>query len=56
MLTSDEKSAFVEAELCLMSSPSKLDDVPGAETRWDDLQFNHVVQTHIVHDTVSGIK
>lgn len=53
MLTRSEKSAFIEAELCLMEAPSKL-GVEGAETRWDDLQYNHVVQTNVVHDVVSS--
>lgn len=51
MLTASEKSSFIEAELCLMEAPSKL-GVTGAKTRWDDLQYNHVVQTHVVHDVV----
>lgn len=53
MLTSAEQSAFVEAELCLMKAPSKL-GVTGVKTRWDDLQYNHVVQTNVVHDVVSS--
>jgi tyrosinase len=49
LLTSTEKTAFIDAELCLMKAPSKLNK-GGAKTRWDDLQYNHVIQTHIVHD------
>lgn len=52
MLTSSEQSAFVKAELCLMNSPSQL-GIKGAESLWDDLQYNHIVQTHLVHDVVS---
>jgi tyrosinase len=49
MLTKTERTAFIEAELCLMKAPSKL-GIKGAKSRWDDLQYNHVVQTHVVHD------
>lgn len=51
MLTDDEKSAYIDAELCLMAAPSQL-DIEGTETRWDDLHWNHVVQTNFIHDTV----
>jgi tyrosinase len=49
MLTSAEQTAYINAELCLMAAPSKL-NAHGAETRWDDLQLNHVVQTNVMHD------
>ncbi|KAI9150022.1 Tyrosinase ustQ [Paramyrothecium foliicola] len=49
MLTTSEKSAYINAELCLMAAPTKL-RVPGARTRWDDLQWNHIVQAHVMHD------
>jgi tyrosinase len=49
MLTRAEQTAFIKAEVCLMEAPSK-SGVPGAKTRWDDLQYNHIVQTHLVHD------
>jgi hypothetical protein len=55
MLTAAERSAFIEAELCLMEAPSKL-GIPGAKTRWDDLQYNHIVQTNMVHDVVSNLE
>lgn len=50
-LTSDEQSAYVDAELCLMAAPSQL-DVEGTQTRWDDLHWNHIVQTNFIHDVV----
>jgi hypothetical protein len=53
MLTSAEQTAYINAELCLMAAPSKL-NAHGAETRWDDLQLNHVVQTNVMHDVVSA--
>jgi tyrosinase len=49
MLTSSEKSAYLNAELCLMAAPSKL-NITGARTRWDDLHWNHIVQAHVMHD------
>ncbi|KAH8885006.1 amino acid transporter [Thozetella sp. PMI_491] len=48
-LTSDEKSAYIDAELCLMAAPSK-SGIDGAQTRWDDLQWNHIVQANFIHD------
>jgi tyrosinase len=53
MLTNAEQAAYLDAELCLMAAPSKLNS-HGAETRWDDLQLNHVVQSHVMHDVVSA--
>jgi tyrosinase len=49
MLTSAEKTAYIDAELCLMKAPSKL-KIAGAETRWDDIHHNHIVQAHVIHD------
>ncbi|KAF7536186.1 hypothetical protein G7054_g4736 [Neopestalotiopsis clavispora] len=48
-LTSDEKDAYIAADLCLINAPSKL-GIEGAVTRWDDLQWPHVVQSATVHD------
>ncbi|KAJ2985735.1 hypothetical protein NUW58_g5374 [Xylaria curta] len=47
-LTKREKSSYIKADLCLMNSPSKGIN-PSAITRWDDLQWSHVVQTTTVH-------
>ncbi|KAI0143840.1 amino acid transporter [Xylariaceae sp. FL1272] len=47
-LTSEEKSSYINADLCLINSPAKA-GIPGAVTRWDDLQWPHVVQTATVH-------
>ncbi|KFA80660.1 hypothetical protein S40288_01759 [Stachybotrys chartarum IBT 40288] len=49
MLTAAEKTAYINAELCLMAAPSQL-LVQGAQSRWDDLQWGHIVQTAFVHD------
>lgn len=52
-LTSEEKQAYIEAELCLISSPPKTGTIEGAITRWDELHYSHIVQTNVVHDTGS---
>lgn len=51
-LTSDEKTSYINADLCLMALPST-SGIPGAVSRWDDLQWPHVVQTNWVHGVVS---
>jgi len=50
-MTDTEKSAYIDADLCLMNSPSKT-DFPGAKTRWDDLQYVHINLTNIIHGCV----
>lgn len=50
-LTEDEKNAYIAADLCLINAPSKL-NITGAVTRWDDIQWPHVVQTATVHFVV----
>lgn len=52
-LTSEEKQAYIDAELCLISSPPKTGTIEGAITRWDELHYTHIVQTNVVHDTGS---
>ncbi|KAF7522554.1 hypothetical protein G7054_g12090 [Neopestalotiopsis clavispora] len=47
-LTQEEKDAYIQADLCLINAPSK-GEISGAVTRWDDLQWPHVVQTDSVH-------
>ncbi|KAK6078170.1 amino acid transporter [Seiridium cupressi] len=47
-LAKEEEDSHIQADLCLIKSPSK-GDIPGAVTRWDDLQWPHVVQTDSVH-------
>ncbi|KAI0470098.1 amino acid transporter [Xylariaceae sp. FL0804] len=48
-LTATEKSDYIQADLCLMSLPST-SGVEGAVTRWDDLQWPHIIQTITVHN------
>ncbi|KAI1456044.1 Di-copper centre-containing protein [Annulohypoxylon moriforme] len=47
-LTSTEKSDYIKADLCLMSSPPKA-GINGAKNRWDELQYIHIAQTDYVH-------
>lgn len=54
-LTQEEKTAYIQADLCLINAPSK-GEIPGAVTRWDDLQWPHVVQTDSVHFVVSDFE
>ncbi|KAM0815610.1 putative Tyrosinase copper-binding domain-containing protein [Seiridium cardinale] len=48
-LTDEEKSAYVQADLCLIDAPS-ISGVPGAVSRWDDLQWPHITQTITIHN------
>ncbi|KAI1097179.1 Di-copper centre-containing protein [Jackrogersella minutella] len=47
-LTSEEKLDYLNADVCLMSSPPK-SGIAGAKNRWDELQYIHIVQTDYVH-------
>lgn len=48
MLTDDEKTGYLEAEVCLMSQPATL-NFPNAQNVWDELQYVHILQTNWVH-------
>ncbi|KAI1861852.1 hypothetical protein JX265_009355 [Neoarthrinium moseri] len=48
-LTTEEKAAYIQADLCLIKAPST-SGIPGAKTRWDDLQWPHITQTVTVHN------
>lgn len=50
-MTNEEKKAYIDADLCLMSLPATM-GFPGAQTRWDDLMFAHINSTNVVHDVV----
>lgn len=51
-LTSEEKLGYLNADLCLMSTPSK-SGIAGAKTLWDELQYAHIIQVPYVHFVVS---
>ncbi|OTA99165.1 hypothetical protein M426DRAFT_16734 [Hypoxylon sp. CI-4A] len=47
-LTANERLDYVNADLCLMSTPAK-SGIDGAKSRWDELQYVHIVQVDYVH-------
>lgn len=52
-LGNDEKLEYINAELCLMETPARL-DLPAAKTRFDELQAIHQLQAYATHFVVSG--
>ncbi|USW53164.1 Putative tyrosinase copper-binding domain, di-copper centre-containing domain superfamily [Septoria linicola] len=53
-LKSDEKTAYVDAVLCLMDKPPISGDLaPGARSRYDDFSATHINQTLSIHGTGS---
>ena len=52
-LTKPERRHYIDAILCLQSLPSKLGDVPGARTRYDDFAAVHINHTLSIH--MSGL-
>lgn len=47
-LSNDEKLEYINAELCLMETPARL-DLPAAKTRFDELQAIHQLQAYATH-------
>lgn len=47
-LTDTEKAEYIRAEKCLMTS-SPRNNITGAKTRWDELQWAHIAQSNIIH-------
>jgi hypothetical protein len=54
MLKDKEKKDYIDAELCLMSKPAK-QKLPGAVTRFDELQALHQITTLYTHFVVSWV-
>lgn len=50
-MTSSEKDAYIQAELCLMERPPQA-DITGAQNRWDELDWAHIVQSNVIHNVV----
>lgn len=50
-LTLSERTSYIDAVLCMQSSPSHLNNtlVPGAKTRLDDFVATHINQTRSIH-------
>jgi tyrosinase len=53
-LSNDEKLEYINAELCLMQKPARL-GLPGAKTRFDELQAIHQLQAYSTHFVVSPV-
>jgi len=53
-LSSAQKTAYIDAVLCLQSKPAKSGSLaPGAKSRYDDFVGTHINQTLTIHGTVS---
>ena len=50
-MTTTEKSAYIDAELCLMSRPAQA-GITGAQNRWDELDWAHITQSNVIHNVV----
>lgn len=50
-MTTTEKTAYIDAELCLMARPAQA-GIEGAQNRWDELDWAHIVQSNIIHNVV----
>ncbi|KAH8734384.1 amino acid transporter [Ilyonectria robusta] len=48
-MTTTEKTAYIDAELCLMARPAQA-GIEGAQNRWDELDWAHIVQSNIIHN------
>ncbi|KAK0616891.1 hypothetical protein B0T14DRAFT_568459 [Immersiella caudata] len=46
-----DKKAYLDAVKCLMTSPQKLNRLPGAKTRWDELGSLHQIHALQIHTT-----
>lgn len=51
-LSNNEKLEYINAELCLMKKPATM-GLPGAKTRFDELQAIHQLQAYATHHVVS---
>ncbi|KAH8901347.1 Di-copper centre-containing protein [Thozetella sp. PMI_491] len=52
-ISKPERRAYIDAVLCLLKAPSKLDpkQFPGAKSRYDDFVVVHMNQTLTIHNT-----
>lgn len=46
-----DKKAYLTAVRCVMTSPQKLNRLPGAKTRWDELVSLHQIHALQIHTT-----
>jgi tyrosinase len=50
-LSNEQKKAYLAAQVCVLKSPQKLDRLPGAKTRWDELASLHQIHALQIHTT-----
>ncbi|KAI1343105.1 hypothetical protein F5Y15DRAFT_429071 [Xylariaceae sp. FL0016] len=50
-MPNEDKKAYLAAEQCVMRSPAKLNKIPGAKTRWDELVGLHQILALQIHST-----
>ncbi|RGP63201.1 amino acid transporter [Fusarium sporotrichioides] len=49
-LTAAEKSAYIQADLCLLSLPAQSIDSDVVSSRWDELVYSHAAQVDYIHE------
>jgi tyrosinase len=47
----EDKKAYLAAQQCVMGTPAKLNKMPGAKTRWDELVGLHQLMALQIHST-----
>ena len=47
----EDKTAYLKAVQCVMATPAKLNRMPGAKTRWDELVGLHQIMALQIHST-----
>ena len=50
-MAESDKKAYLAANRCLLTSPQKLNRLPGAKTRWDELVSLHQIHALQIHST-----
>lgn len=50
-ISDEEKKAYLAANKCVLTSPQKLNRIPGAKTRWDELVALHQIHALQIHTT-----
>jgi tyrosinase len=54
-MTNDEKTAYIDVELCSMSFLANM-AFPNAQTRWGNLQYVHARVVSAIHNVVSHLR
>jgi tyrosinase len=50
-MAKDNKAAYIKAAQCLLTSPQKMNKLPGAKTRWDEITALHQIHALQIHTT-----